>query len=248
MIGISLNRYLRKIRRTLACFLAVGCSSLHAQWQVQVTHTDSDLRGLCALNANVAWASGTKGTFLRTIDGGETWHVGQVRGGEELDFRDVEALDGQTAWLLSSGVGSQSRIYKTTDAGKRWNLQFENQEPKAFFDALAFWDGRNGVALSDPVEGRFFLLKTTDGGSAWLKLNASIPAALPNESAFAASGTCLVVQGQSNVWFATGGTARLESFTPRIAETRGSPPILTYAPAQSLPESFRSPSEMSAMA
>ena len=109
------------------CWLSVACLPSHAQWQAQAAPTEVHLRGLCAVDQNVAWASGSKGTFLRTVDGGETWHLAQVPGAEELDFRDVEALDGQTAWLLSIGDDSKSRIYKTTDAGKRWTLQFQNQ-------------------------------------------------------------------------------------------------------------------------
>jgi photosystem II stability/assembly factor-like uncharacterized protein len=35
-----------------------------------------------------------------------------------------------------------------------------------------------------------------------------MPPAVSGESAFAASGTCLVAQGQSNVWFATGGAGK----------------------------------------
>lgn len=113
-----------KLRTFLGCcWLAVGCSSSDAQWQAQVTQCKSDLRGLCAVDSNVAWPSGTKGTFLRTTNGGETWHVGQVPRAEELDFRDVEALDGQTAWVLSIGNGPESRIYKTTDAGYHWTRQ-----------------------------------------------------------------------------------------------------------------------------
>jgi photosystem II stability/assembly factor-like uncharacterized protein len=200
--------------RTLlgCCWFAVGYSSSHAQWQAQVTQSRSDFRGLCAVDRNVAWASGTKGTFLRTTDGGETWHVGQVPGAEELDFRDVEALDGQTAWLLSVGNGPESRLYKTTDAGKHWTLQFRNERPEAFFDALAFWNAQCGIAFSDPVDGQFLIITTTNGGTSWEPIKASIPAALPSESAFAASGTCLVVQGQSNAWFATGGSTKARVF------------------------------------
>ena len=194
------------------CWWAVGCSSAHAQWQAQVTQTQSHLRGLCAVDRNVAWASGTKGTFLRTTNGGEAWHLGQVPGAEELDFRDVEALDAQTAWVLSIGNGPASRIYKTTDAGQQWTLQFRNERPEAFFDALAFWDAQRGIAFSDPVDGRFLLIATTNGGTTWERIKASIPTALSNETAFSASGTCLVVQGQSNVWFATGGAARARVF------------------------------------
>jgi len=196
----------------ICCWLTIGSFPLHAQWQTQESHTESNLRGLCAVNEKVAWASGSKGTFIRTIDGGETWQAGKVPGAEELDFRDVEALDDHTAWLLSIGNGRESRIYKTTGAGDRWTLQFQNNKPEAFFDALAFWDANQGIALSDPVDGRFQLIATTNGGASWEPIRASMPVALSNESAFAASGTCLVVQGHSNVWFATGGAVKARVF------------------------------------
>lgn len=183
-----------------------------AEWKTQVTHTTAHFRGLCAVDRNVVWASGTEGTFLSTTNGGESWRVGKVPGAEELDFRDVEARDGQTAWLLGSGNGPQSRIYKTTDAGRHWTMQFQSEKAEAFFDALAFWDARHGIAFSDPVDGRFLVITTTNGGTSWAPANAALPAALSNESAFAASGTCLVVQGQSNVWFATGGAAKARVF------------------------------------
>src|SRR6476660_3239137 len=96
------------------CWLLVSSVPLHAQWQAQVSHTESNFRGLCVVDHMVAWASGSKGTFIRTTDGGETWQARKVPGAEELDFRDVEALDGYTAWLLSIGNGPESRIYKTT--------------------------------------------------------------------------------------------------------------------------------------
>ena len=41
-----------------------------------------------------------------------------------LDFRDVEAFDAKTAYLLSIGSGAASRIYKTTDGGRTWTAQF----------------------------------------------------------------------------------------------------------------------------
>ena len=199
--------------------LAIG-SRLVAQqfdpWQTYLVQTNAHLRGLCAVDRSIVWASGTHGTFLTTTNGGETWRAGKVPGADELDFRDVEAVDSQTAWLLSSGNGAQSRIYKTTDAGWHWTLQFQNEKPAAFFDALAFWDARHGIALSDPVDGRFLIITTTNGGTTWMPIEAAMPAALPNETAFAASGTCLVVQGKSHVWFGTGGArARVFRSTDR---------------------------------
>ena len=86
-----------------------------------------------------------------------------------------------------------------------WVLEYINRDPKGFLDALAFWDAEHGLALGDPVDGRFTILITDDGGKHWKSIPATgMPMALPGEAAFAASGTCLVVQGDCNAWFATG--------------------------------------------
>jgi photosystem II stability/assembly factor-like uncharacterized protein len=192
--------------------LAFCYPSNNAEWQQQTIRSDADFRGLCAVSAKVAWVSGTKGTYARTLDGGETCSVMTVPGATKLDFRDVEAFGETKAYLLSAGPGEDSRIYKTIDGGKTWVLQFKNADPKGFFDALAFWDEDHGIALGDPVNGRFQLIVTDDGGANWKPLSSKrLPPALPNEGAFAASGTCLAVHGERDVWFGTGGakTARI---------------------------------------
>ncbi|HXM64386.1 MAG TPA: hypothetical protein VN950_26235 [Terriglobales bacterium] len=177
------------------------------------SNTTENLRGISVLANQVAWASGTHGTYLRTIDGGNSWQAAQVPEATALDFRDVEAFSADLAYLLSAGPGDQSRIYKTTDAGKTWTLQFTNKNPKGFFDCMAFWDRDRGIAIGDPVTDnsgtlRFELISTEDGGQTWNPLPPeSLPTAIEGEGAFAASGTCITVQGTTNVWFATGGKA-----------------------------------------
>ncbi|SPE34758.1 Glycosyl hydrolase, BNR repeat-containing protein [Candidatus Sulfopaludibacter sp. SbA6] len=185
--------------------IAFFCASLALaqSWVAQNSTTTASLRGVSAVNADIAWASGTGGTWLRTTNGGATWAASKVPGAEDLDFRDVHAVDEQTAYLLSVGTGDKSRIYKTSDGGKQWKLQFTNPDAKGFFDALAFWDRTHGIVLGDPVDGRFVVLTTEDGGDRWQR--RPTPPAMPNEGAFAASGTCLVVMGAREAWFGTGG-------------------------------------------
>ncbi|MBI3653612.1 MAG: glycosyl hydrolase [Acidobacteria bacterium] len=179
-----------------------------AQWQQQTSGTKADFRGLSAVSDEVAWASGTKGTFVKTTDGGKSWEVGNVAGAEDLDFRDIDAFDASTAYILSIGNGEASRIYKTTDGGKSWSLQFKNTNKDAFFDAMAFWDKNHGIAMSDPVNGKFLIIITEDGGRNWTPIAPEkLPAAIDGEGGFAASGTCITVQGKTNAWFATGGKA-----------------------------------------
>lgn len=177
-------------------------------YTIQKSNTTENLRGLSSPSSQVVWASGTHGTYLRSTDGGKSWQVARVAGAEELDFRDVEAFDENVAYLLSAGPGEQSRIYKTIDGGKSWVLQFANREPKGFFDCMGFWDRNHGIAVGDPVEGKFEVITTNDGGETWNPAPGhAMPAALEGEGAFAASGSCISVQGTSNVWFATGGKA-----------------------------------------
>ncbi|MFN0087509.1 MAG: WD40/YVTN/BNR-like repeat-containing protein [Blastocatellia bacterium] len=191
----------------------VGAIAGAPRWEEQKSGTAAAFRGLSAVSDKVAWASGTRGTFSRTVDGGATWQAGTVAGAESLDFRDVDAFDARTAFLLSIGKGEASRIYKTTDGGRTWNPQFKNSDPEAFFDAMAFWDRQRGIAMSDPVEGRFVIITTDDGGATWNRLPAEgMPPALANEGGFAASGTCITVEGRGNVWFGTGGARAARVF------------------------------------
>lgn len=171
----------------------------------QASGTSELLIAVSPVNDRVVWASGTRGTYVRTTDGGATWHAAQVPGAEALQFRDVHALDENTAWLLSIGNADTSRIYHTTDAGKTWALQFTNPEPKAFYDCLDFWDRRRGLAISDAVDGQMVMLSTSDGGAHWNRIPpASLPTASPGEGAFAASGTCLVTRPGGHAWIALG--------------------------------------------
>src|ERR1041384_8081325 len=178
------------------------------RWTMQTSGVTVRLRGVSAVNERVAWASGAESTVLRTADGGTTWQKLTVTS-ENLDFRDVDAVDAQTAYILSIGNGPASRIYKTTDAGKTWALQFKNEDPKVFLDAMSFWDAGNGIAFGDSVDGQFYILTPSDGGRTWSRVpQSALPPALENEGAFAASGTNIAVFGKSHAWIGTGAAAK----------------------------------------
>lgn len=176
-------------------------------WTEQRSGTTASMRGLSVLSDRAAWASGTGGTFLWTDDAGAQWHVGHVPGAASLDFRDVQAISLDTAYVMAAGQDT-ARIYRTTDRGAHWTLQYENLAKGTFLDAIAFFDARHALALGDPVGGHFLLLRTDDAGAHWIRVpDAAVPAALSGEAAFAASGTALVTCGARDAWFATGGAA-----------------------------------------
>jgi len=194
----------------IAALLASSGASADS-WQTIPSGTGAELRGLSVVSGKVAWASGAKGTVLRTVDG-SSWQAIQVPDADKIDFRDIQAFDADTAVVMGAGPGAASRIYRTTDGGASWRLVVTNQIAEGFWDAMAFWDKDNGILFGDPVKGSFQVYTTRDGGNSWQEVAARGIEAMPNEGAFAASGTCLTVAGSSDAWIATGGSATSRVF------------------------------------
>lgn len=189
-------------------------SSAGAQWTLQSSNTDAELRGLVVVSPAVVWASGTQGRVARTTDGGTTWRIETVPGTDSLDFRDIDARSATRAVAMSAGEAEhgQAKMFRTTD-GRSWSKVYETTQKGAFLDALSFWDDRHGIAMGDPVDGRLFILVTDDGGATWTRVPMeNAPPMTRAEAAFAASGTCLIIQGMSNVWIGTGGGIRARVF------------------------------------
>jgi photosystem II stability/assembly factor-like uncharacterized protein len=206
------NLPMRALAIIFAVIIALRLFTSAQSSPIQTTGFDSNLRGVSVSQTNsgkyVVWASGTKGIVLRSFDEGKSWEQLKVGGGAELDFRDIEAFGANTAYVMSSGEGEKSRIYKTTDGGKSWMLQYTDRRSGFFLDALACPSPNHCYALSDPVDGKFLIL-TTSEGQHWKQLpRDKMPAALPTEGAFAASGTSVALCNNNNdIYFGTGGPA-----------------------------------------
>jgi len=210
----------------------------------QNSGTTNGLIAVWPVNPQIVWASGRNGTYTVTTDGGLTWNANVVPGAEALQFRDVQAVNADIAYLLSIGDNpTDFRIYKTEDGGATWTIQFENQNPNAFYDGFAFWTPQRGIAHSDSVNGVFPDLRTTDG-TTWQDISNNMPAALPGEFSFASSGTCVTTQGGRNAWIATGGAA-----VARVLATRDggdtwnayNTPLISSPSAGAFTVAFRDP-------
>jgi len=188
-----------------------------AQWTIEDSHTTADLRGIANAGGGIAWASGTNGTVLRTTDGGTTWQTCAIPpGAEKLDFRGIQAFDANTAIVMSSGPGDQSRLYKTTDGCATWKLVFTNPDKDGFWDAIQVTEF-TGLLIGDPVQNKFSLFRTQDGGSTWTRwgtkpypdkyaLEWPVRSA-KNQTIFAASNEAMWTVDSGAFVFVTGGAS-----------------------------------------
>ncbi len=203
----------------------IAFTSARAQWEMQDSHTTANLRGIHAVTATVAWASGADGTVLQTLDGGVHWQKCAVpRDGDKLDFRGIWAWDANTAVVMSAGPGEQSRLYRTTDGCAHWTQVIRNTQKDGFWDAIIFQEPNfgnqahnTGVLIGDPVGRRFFTMTTA--GSDW-RVDKNACAANDGESAFAASNSSVVVFGPGKYMIGTGGKGGPRALlSPRLAGT-----------------------------
>jgi photosystem II stability/assembly factor-like uncharacterized protein len=216
------------LRYAIFALILIAASALPAQettsgpWVMQSSGTTMSLRGIHAAGPGIAWASGADGTILRTEDSGYMWQsCAMPPGAEKLDFRAIWAFDADTAIIMSSGPGDQSRIYKTTDGCSHWSLEFTNPEKDGFYDALLFIDREHGLFLGDPahgspqtnpVEGGYFTFRiraTHDQGATWAPVTdpefgqpGKNLQPLDEESFFAASNSSMTAQN-GRLWLGT---------------------------------------------
>jgi photosystem II stability/assembly factor-like uncharacterized protein len=189
---------------SVGLFLA-ALTNAEGQWQIQESHTNAGLRGIHSIGRGVAWASGTGGTVLRTIDDGGNWQVCTVPpGADKLDFRGIQAFDRNTAVVMSSGKGDLSRLYKTSDGCRTWKLVLTNPDSEGFWDAVRFAAGK-GIVCGDPVEGKFVEFTSSDFGERWRR-SSQVPSAREGESLFAASNSSLLYR-TGNAFIVTGGAS-----------------------------------------
>ncbi len=191
----------------IALFLA-SIIPAHAQWSLQTSHTTADLHAVHSIGNGAAWASGANGTVLRTTDDGSTWQrCSTPPGAAQLDFRGIQVYDADTAIVLSSGRGDQSRLYKTADGCRTWKLILTNPDIEGFWDVIVINRlGKQGELLGGPVRGKFAFWQSSDKGNTWQRINNSGLDAFQGEGSFAISNSALFLNEDFATGFVTGGS------------------------------------------
>ncbi len=198
----------------LILFMSLG---VNAQWINQ--NVPYGIEGyfydLEVTDANTVWANVWDGQaatpytkiFARTIDGGNTWNVGNVTSAPAAySISNIWPINATTCYVaMWTSAGAGGRVYKTTDGGATWNQVGANmfQSTSSFANIVYFWDANNGLACGDPVGSplKYEIWLTSDAGVTWNQVpGASLPA-LANITEYGITNLFSTAQGR--FWFGT---------------------------------------------
>jgi len=162
------------------------------------------IRGLAVPNQNTIWASGSKGSIAKSVNGGTDFEWMQVKGYETRDFRSIHAWNDKEAIIVA--IAAPAIILKTKDGGISWYKVYENADTLMFLDAIHFKDASNGLVVGDPISNHIFLLSTIDKGENWNEIPSSyFKTPLEKGEAFFASSGSNIAQNSKDDFLVSGG-------------------------------------------
>ncbi len=200
-----------RISKIVFALILLSAHQLIAQTSIKILTEKKgvSIRGLSVPSEKVIWASGSKGSIAKSINGGESFEWSQVNGYETRDFRAIHAWDEKEALIVA--VAAPAVILKTLDGGKNWTKVYDNADTSMFLDAVAFRDYQNGSIIGDPINDTPFLLNTKDRGAHWDRAPSSFwKSKLKEGEAFFASSNSNIGFIKNDIVFVSGGkTSRL---------------------------------------
>ncbi|MEO9872229.1 WD40/YVTN/BNR-like repeat-containing protein [Ekhidna sp.] len=199
---------MRNISLVLITILSWSCSSKEIKPQIELLNspTDALLQAISIIDNQSVWMSGHNGSFIRSLDGGESWELFIHPTGDTLQFRDIHAFNEKKVILMSAGPGTLSRII-SFETPNQWKENFVMKDSLGFLDCIDFWDGQRGIAYGDAIDAYPYIMLTINGGQSWSRADTTyMPKAGKGEGGFASSGTCVTTGEAGKAWIATGAS------------------------------------------
>ncbi len=140
----------------------------------------NDLKWVKMWDANTIYATGAKGTFIKTTNGGANWIVNNTAG--RMSGIPLQRANILCAWFFDQNTGitagNYGSIFRTTNGGVTFDSVPGNPAgTNVNFTSISFINNTTGYLISQLTNYRF--LKTTDGGLNWFAAPGSPPFSNP---------------------------------------------------------------------
>src|SRR5688500_4664806 len=154
----------------VAAFGQTGAQNRSGSWVRQKAGTMAWLRSVFFLDHNRGWAVGSKGTLLKTEDGGLNWKP--TTAPTTAIVRDISFLDEQNGWLvcevniyeLTTKEQARAFLMKTTDGGENWTrVELKGIDVNSVLVRAVFSRGGRGWSFGE----NGLIYATRDGGETW---------------------------------------------------------------------------------
>ena len=157
----------------LSAIILVTAIAAPAKWSRVESNTLAWLRSVYFINEDVGWIVGSKGTFLKTVDGGRSWK--QEKKFTNDNIRDLHFSDAAHGWLLcerdiyNSSGQSASYFLRTSNGGITW----ESVELTGPGDRLVhLFFTRDGYGYAVGEGGAFW--QTLDDKETWRRVELPV--------------------------------------------------------------------------
>jgi photosystem II stability/assembly factor-like uncharacterized protein len=209
--------------RSAVCLLLVAPGMAQtASWNREQSGTLSWLHAVFFLDQNHGWAAGSRGTLLRTLDGGQSW---QARSASTRDqVRDIFFLDEQNGWLVCEvsiyelKTKEQPRAYlmRTTDGGDKWKrVEIKGLDIDSILLRAVFSRGGRGWAFGEAGA----IYTTRDAGGTWSRLPSPTTHLLLGGVFIDDDRGWIVGAGATIIQTSDGGDTWYQSRLPQVEKT-----------------------------
>lgn len=152
------------------------------------------IRGSFFINSSTGFASGERGEFLKTTDGGLNWL--KLNKFTSKFLNSVFFINEKTGFA----AGDSGAIFKTTDEGNSWTDQTNYKKYNIY--CVRFINEESGVvAGGNPESNRAFIYKTNDGGISWYEVYDSLSLGVLNSAVFLNTANCIAAGLNGNVLY-----------------------------------------------
>ena len=218
------------IKSVLCAFLSLFAASFAlaqtgttaGTWAKQPAGTMAWLRSVFFIDQNRGWAAGSKGTLLRTDDGGATWK--EMPASTRDIVRDVFFIDDKNGWLvcevnayeLKTNEDPRAYLMKTTDGGDKWTrVDIKGVDVDAILVRAVFSPAGRGWAFGEA--GAIFT--TRDAGESWVRLRTPTRRLLLGGTFVDNDRGWVVGAGASIIQTSDGGDTWYQSLLPDVEKT-----------------------------